>query len=77
MSEALYEVYPQNVGFKNGLAISYIRMGLIHEEMKKSTEANSYYQSAKRLWAELVNQFPQYADFNKNLAWVKRKLGEE
>lgn len=29
---------------------------------------------AEALWAELVNDAPAYAEFQKNLAWVKEAL---
>ncbi|MGD1893747.1 MAG: NB-ARC domain-containing protein [Cyclobacteriaceae bacterium] len=75
--EELYEAYPQNVSFKNGLAISYVKLGLTYEQREEADQSKEFFQKAKQLWSELVNKAPQYAEFQRNLNWVKQKLEEE
>ncbi|MEN9611615.1 MAG: hypothetical protein RLZZ628_2429, partial [Bacteroidota bacterium] len=35
LGEELYALYPANVGFKNGLAISYSKLGETHAELSR------------------------------------------
>ena len=81
LEKELYEAYPNNVEFKNVLAISYSKLGATHTALSNldqvnETKANEYYLLSKELWTELVNRFPQYAEFKKNLDWVESKLSE-
>ena len=69
--EELFESNPQNVGFKNGLAISYIKLGLFYRDEKKDNKlALEYFHNAKQLWEALVRDFPFYVEFKNNLNWV-------
>lgn len=69
------DAYPDNVGFQNGLAISYTKLGL-HFEAGDRTKAIGYYEMARDIWTELTQNFPAYVEFARNLAWVSRKLDE-
>jgi hypothetical protein len=82
LEKELYEAYPNNVSFKNGLAISYAKLGETHTELgnldkASNKKAKEYYQLSKNLWTQLVNEFPQNAEFKSNLEWVERKLSEK
>ena len=71
----LYESYPTNVTFKNGLAISYVTLGVFFRDNRRdTTNARVYFQQAETLWAELVASSPAYAEFQRNLTWVKNTL---
>ena len=75
LTEELYEAYPQNVSFKYGLAISYAKLGIFSRDHRNDMEAAcSWFAQAEALWAELVNRFPAYAEFQKNWAEVKSVL---
>lgn len=70
----LYEAYPQNVSFKNGLAISFWKLGDFNRKAENKTEARAYFQEAERLWAELVSSFPSYPLFKKYLDVARKDL---
>ena len=72
--EELFEANPDNVSFKNGLAISYWKLGDYHRRQNEAAEAKRYFQAAEQLWAELATAFPAYAQFTKYLNIVKEDL---
>ncbi|MEO1261443.1 MAG: tetratricopeptide repeat protein, partial [Bacteroidota bacterium] len=77
LGKELYEKYPQNVVFKNGLAISYFKLGEFYRDQKKDlTQAKKYFQQCCNLWKELTTGHPDYAEFQKNFDWVKNALEE-
>ena len=71
--EQLYEAYPQNVNFKNGLAISYVKLASIylHSDL---AEAISYLQKAEKLFAELVDHAPGNVQYQQYLKIVREAL---
>ncbi len=71
----LLEKDPQNVSFKNGLAISYAKLGDFYKVDKKE-KAREYFTKGKILWSELVEDFPSYAQFKQYLDWVNKRLEE-
>ncbi|MGZ4957465.1 MAG: NB-ARC domain-containing protein [Methylobacter sp.] len=75
LSKELYQAYPDNVSFKNGLAISFIKLGSIFERLEKNEKFREYYIEAKKLLEQLVADSPDYVEFQKNLNWVKNRLG--
>jgi len=74
LGKELYDAYPNNVSFKNGLAISYIKLGSVYEKMEKNNKAVEYYRLSAELLSELAHSFPQYVEFKNNQAWVQKKL---
>ncbi|NTW55315.1 MAG: tetratricopeptide repeat protein [Chlorobaculum sp.] len=75
LREELYEANPTNVNFKNGLAISYARLAVFsRNQHNDKAQTRRWLEKAERLWAELVNDFPAYAEFQKNWSQVKRDL---
>ena len=77
LTEELYRTYPDNVSFKNGLALAYQWLGhFLETKMNNKQKAKEHYLSSKKLLEELVNSFPAYVEFQKNLAWVNNRLGE-
>jgi len=78
LEKELYAAYPSNVEFKNSLAISYQSLGWFQEtNLNDRVKANVYYQLSKELLAQLVQSFPAYVEFKKNLDRVEQKLAEE
>ena len=73
--EELYSSYPTNVSFKNGLAISYAKLGVFNKnQLKDNSKAQSYFQAAEKLWAELVQEAPAYVQFQQYLEMVRKEL---
>ncbi|TNJ38705.1 tetratricopeptide repeat protein [Chlorobaculum thiosulfatiphilum] len=73
--EELYESNRANVEFKNGLAVSYSKLGVFSRDQRGDmAEARRWLKKAEARWTELVNDSPAYAQFQKNLAWVKNAL---
>ena len=78
LTKQLYDSFPNNVSFKNGLALSYQWLGWFYEtKLNDKSKANENYHSSKTLLEQLVNSFPMYVEFKKNLAWVEEKLAEK
>ncbi len=74
LTKELYAAYPSNVGFKNGLAISYVKLGNLLEQMEKKEKGRLFFEKARKIWEELVVQASGYIEFQKNLDWVRRSL---
>jgi len=73
--EELYESNPQNVGFKNGLAISYSKLGVFFRDNKNDKHAaHGYFHNAERLWKSLSQDNPAYVEFRKNWVWINNTL---
>lgn len=73
----LYEAYPTNVSFKNGLALSYLWLGWVYEKAENKKKAKECYVLSKELLTPLVKSFPAYVEFKKNLDWVENKISEQ
>lgn len=77
MFEVLHESYPQNVSFKDGLAISYSQLGRFYrDKMNDRPKAQPYFHKCYDIWQELSEQFPAYQEFRNNYEWAKRQLGK-
>ena len=75
LTKELYEAYPNNVSFKNGLAIAYYKLGAFsRDELKDKIKAKVYFKQAEALWLELVRDAPQYVQFQKYLGTVQGDL---
>ena len=75
LGKELYEAYPQNVSFKNGLAISYAKLGVFNRDKRgDATKARRHFEQAEALWAELVKSYPAYAEFQRNWSSIKADL---
>jgi tetratricopeptide (TPR) repeat protein len=77
LSKELYEAYPQNVDFKNGLAISYFKNGLAisysklgetHTSLGNLEQALKFFEDFSKLFKELYEAYPQNVSFKK---WPK------
>jgi tetratricopeptide (TPR) repeat protein len=76
LRKELYESYPDNVGFKNGLAVSYSKLGTFYRTAGNIKKAKEYYTLCGKLWSELVGVSPGNNEFQNNLNWARRKLAE-
>jgi hypothetical protein len=76
LGKELYESYPNNVSFKNGLAISYYKIAQYYQAADNIEKARERFRAAEELWAELVVQAPQYVQFRKYLEQVRRDLAK-
>jgi len=72
-SETLLTKNPDNVEFKNGLAISHVKLGEVAPE---ASEKQAHYQKAEQLWIELTEAFPEYAQFQSFLGIIREQLAK-
>ena len=71
--KALYADFPTNVSYKNGLAVSYAKLGEFNRDnLTNTTQARVYFQEAESLWKELVRDAPKVVQFQKNLGVVQK-----
>jgi tetratricopeptide (TPR) repeat protein len=71
-----YEESPANVRFKNGLAISYSKLGETHTSLGNLEKALAFYEERSRLGKELYEAYPANVSFKNGLAISYSKLGE-
>jgi tetratricopeptide (TPR) repeat protein len=76
LNKELYESYPNNVEFKNNLAISYEFLGETHAELGHLDKALQFYEERARLGKELFEAIPNHVGFKNNLAISYWKLGD-
>jgi tetratricopeptide (TPR) repeat protein len=75
LSKQLLDTEPNNSDFKNGLAISYSKLGSFYHYKKPDlTKARYYYEACEKLFSELATMFSMYIEFKNNLAWVEGRL---
>jgi len=74
LSKELYEVYPTNISFKNGLAISYWKLGDLYRSQQNTEQALDFFEKAQQLWQELTQQAPAYPMFKNYLDRVTTDL---
>lgn len=73
----LYKAYPENVSFKNGLAVSYFKLGVLFiDQSNNKNNAKAYFKKAQKLWSELVKQAPKHVDFQKYFEIVQKILND-
>ena len=74
MFKELYESYPNNVSFKNGLAISYQFLGNTHTSSGHLEQALRFFEEYNQLEKELYESYPNNVEFKNNLALSYAKL---
>jgi tetratricopeptide (TPR) repeat protein len=75
LEKQLYEQFPTNINFKNGLAISYQYLGRIHQELENIKLALEFFEKQTKLFEQLYNEFPNNVNFKNGLAISYIKLG--
>jgi tetratricopeptide (TPR) repeat protein len=76
LSGELYESKPENVSFKNGLAISYSKLGNIQSSLGNLTKALDFFEKYNSLEKELYEAYPDNVEFKNGLAISYSKLGD-
>ena len=76
LRKKLYEAYPDNVSFKNGLALSYGKLGETHTVLGNLDKALRFYEDYYKLTKELYEAYPNHVSFKNSLAISYSKLGE-
>lgn len=64
----LYEVFPQEISFKNGLAVSYAKLGETYVALGNFSMALTFYEQYNQLEEALHQAYPQNAEFKSNFA---------
>ncbi|MBL7792157.1 MAG: tetratricopeptide repeat protein [Saprospiraceae bacterium] len=75
LSKELYVAYPQNVDFKNNLAIAYEKIGATHTALGNLDQALTFFEDYNKLENELYADYPQFVQFKNNLAISYQFLG--
>ncbi len=75
LTKELYAAYPNNVEFKNGLAISYSKLGETHTSLGNLDKALGFYEDDIKLTKELYAAYPNNVSFKNGLAISYYKLG--
>ena len=65
-----------NVAFKNGLAISYSKLGSTHTALGNLDKALTFFEKYNELEAELFADYPNNVDFKNGLATSYLLLGQ-
>ncbi len=72
----LYNAQPDNPDFKNGLAISFQKLGVTHIALGNLQQALTFFEHDNVLNEELYTAYPQNVEFKNGLAISYTKLGE-
>ena len=76
LGKELYDSYPENVSFKNGLAISYVKLGQTYNSNGDNIRCCEHFYMAKELWEQLVDEAPQYVQFKRFLGMIEADIKE-
>jgi len=76
LEKELHAAYPDQVGFKNVLAISYEKLGETHSSLSNLNKALEFFEQNNALEKELHAAYPDQVDFKNGLAISYVKLGE-
>jgi hypothetical protein len=67
--------YPSHIGYKNGLATTYAKLGELYINVYNEKEKGiKYLEIALNLWEELIEKYPSHAEFQKFYTWIVNKL---
>ncbi|MBL7771226.1 MAG: tetratricopeptide repeat protein, partial [Chitinophagaceae bacterium] len=74
----IYASSPENLSYKNGLAISYIKLGIIqlNENILNKAAAKELLEKAFQLYQEIRAMAPEIHEYEKNYTWLDNKLKE-
>lgn len=76
IAEQLLATEPSNVDFKNGLAVSYLKLGETHTILGNLDKASAFYKDYYKLIQGLYNDYPNNVSLKNGLAISYLKLGE-
>ncbi len=72
----LYASFPDNVEYKNNLAISYSKLGETHASLGNLEKALGFFEIFNQFMHELYESFPDNVGFKNGLAISYEKLGQ-
>ncbi len=75
ISIEIYQSSPENLSYKNGLAISYAKLGGIYEATGDFKNALENYQEYNRISLEIYQSSPENLSYKNGLAISYEKLG--
>ncbi|MDQ5928726.1 MAG: hypothetical protein QG594_504, partial [Bacteroidota bacterium] len=75
LGKELYESYPDNVSFKNGLAVAYSKLGATHSALGDLNKALDFFEKRSQLGKELYDSYPNNVSFKNGLALSYQWLG--
>lgn len=75
LEKELYRLYPQNVEFKNNLALSYSKLGSTHRALGNLEQALTFFEDETCLLEELHAANPKNLSFKNGLAVSYERLG--
>jgi tetratricopeptide (TPR) repeat protein len=70
----LFKKNPTNIDYKNLLAKINLEYGKYYQYSKDLKNAKLYFEAAKALWKQLVNQTPDYVQYQRNLDSITEEL---
>ena len=76
LGQELYEANPHSESLKNGLAISYSKLGDIYQAQGKFEQALQYFEKETDLFQELYEANPHSESLKNGLAISYEKLGD-
>jgi len=76
LMEELHTAYPQNISFKNGLAISYQYVGVTQSYLGDLDLSLFFLKTYNKLEQELYDEYPENVSFKNGLAISYSRLGE-
>jgi tetratricopeptide (TPR) repeat protein len=76
LAKGLLKDDPDNSDLKNGLAISYEKLGETHSDLGQLPKALQFFEIETKLFEELHRDFPDNVGFKNGLAISYEKLGE-
>ena len=76
LQQQLYQAFPKNANFKNGLAIAYFKLGRTYQNLGDQNKALHFSEKDLELRQQLYEDFPKNVNFKNGLAVSYEKLGE-
>lgn len=70
----LYQKYPNNLQFSNGLALAYFVMADLQFRAGNRTEAKAAMQEAGQIWTTAIQLAPEVPEFRQRLSMVEQAL---
>ncbi len=75
LTKELHETFPDNMDYKNGLAVSYGKLGEAHTSLGNLDKALKFFEDFLKLTKKLNETFPNNVVFKNGLATSYGKLG--
>ena len=76
LGKELHKSHPDNLNFKNGLAIAYSKLGETYTSLGDLDKVLQYHEEETKLFEELYKSHPDNVGFKNGLAIAYEKLGK-